>query len=96
MLLRTLALLCLCLACFAEAPKKTIVKVDSFFQPNNMENIYTKQLVWFMQKHPEIRTIYIITDSEQAYREMIRPYEEKACYQLYRDYLDNFRINTGR
>ena len=54
MLLRTLALLCLCLACFAEAPKKTIVKVDSFFQPNNMENIYTKQLVWFMQKHPEI------------------------------------------
>ena len=49
-----------------------------------------------MQKHPEIRTIYIITDSEQAYREMIRPYEEKACYQLYRDYLDNFRINTGR
>ncbi len=30
-----------------------------------------------MQKHPEIRTIYIITDSEQAYREMIRPYEEK-------------------
>lgn len=49
-----------------------------------------------MQKHPEIRTIYIITDSEQAYREMIRTYEEKACYQLYRDYLDNFRINTGR
>lgn len=49
-----------------------------------------------MQKHPEIRTIYIITNSEQAYREMIRPYEEKDCYQLYRDYLDNFRINTGR
>ena len=27
---------------------------------------------------------------------MIRSYEDKDCYQLYRDYLDNFRINTGR
>lgn len=54
MLLRALVLLCLSLACFAEAPKKTLVKVDSFFQPNNMENIYTQQLVQFMQKNPQI------------------------------------------
>lgn len=47
-------------------------------------------------EHPEIKTVYIITDSESAYREMILPYDDKDCYQLYRDYLDNFRINTGR
>lgn len=46
--------------------------------------------------HPEIQTVFIVTDSEAAYREMIRAYDGKDCYQLYRDYLDNFRINTGR
>lgn len=49
-----------------------------------------------VQKHPEIQTIYIVTDSEAGYREMIAGYSEKDTYQLYRDYLDNFRINTGR
>lgn len=49
-----------------------------------------------LMKYPEIKTVYIITDSESAYRNMIQDYECKECYQLYRDYLDNFRINTGR
>ena len=47
-------------------------------------------------EHPEIQTIYIVTDSEPGYREMIAAFEGKNTYQLYRDYLDNFRINTGR
>lgn len=45
---------------------------------------------------PAIKTIFIVTDSEPAYRTMIVGYESKDCYQLYRDYLDNFRINVGR
>lgn len=49
-----------------------------------------------VRKHSEIQTVFIVTDSETAYREMIRNYDSKDCYQLYRDYLDNFRINTGR
>lgn len=49
-----------------------------------------------VQKHPEVQTIYIVTDSEAGYREMISGYPEKDTFQLYRDYLDNFRINTGR
>lgn len=49
-----------------------------------------------VRKHLEIQTVFIVTDSEAAYREMIRNYDRKDCYQLYRDYLDNFRINTGR
>mgnify|MGYP000183489801 CR=1 FL=1 len=49
-----------------------------------------------LSKYTEIQTVFIVTDSESAYREMIRAYDTKDCYQLYRDYLDNFRINTGR
>lgn len=49
-----------------------------------------------MIAHPEIGTIYIVTDSESGYREMIAAFDGKQTYQLYRDYLDNFRINTGR
>ena len=49
-----------------------------------------------LAKHPEIYTVFIVTDSVNAYREMIRSMDGKETYQLYRDYLDNFRINTGR
>lgn len=49
-----------------------------------------------VRNNPEIQTIYIVTDSEAGYREMISGYRDKDTYQLYRDYLDNFRINTGR
>ena len=49
-----------------------------------------------LANHPEIDTIFIVTDSANAYREMIRNMDGKYTYQLYRDYLDNFRINTGR
>lgn len=47
-------------------------------------------------KRPEIQTVFIVTNSESGYREMITGFDGKDTYQLYRDYLDNFRINTGR
>lgn len=49
-----------------------------------------------LNKHGEINTIYIITDSEAGYREMISSFNNVSTYQLYRDYLDNFRIVVGR
>jgi len=49
-----------------------------------------------LDEHPEVETVYIITDSEAGYREMISALNVKNTYQLYRDYLDNFRINNGR
>ena len=61
-----------------------------------IDEIYYSEFDVELQKHPEIHTIFIVTDSEAAYRTMIRTYDGKACYQLYRDYMDNFRINTGR
>ena len=42
-----------------------------------------------------ITTVYIVTDSEPGYREMISGLHVEDTYQLYRDYLDNFRINHG-
>lgn len=61
-----------------------------------IDEIYYSEFDTQLSQHPEIQTVFIVTDSESAYRTMIRTYEGKACYQLYRDYLDNFRINTGR
>lgn len=49
-----------------------------------------------VKKAEDIKTIYIVTDSESGYREMSAQINVESSYQLYRDYLDNFRINTGR
>ena len=49
-----------------------------------------------LDKHPEIETVFIVSDSESGYRDMIAPLDGKQTYQLYRDYLDNFRINSVR
>lgn len=49
-----------------------------------------------LAQHPEIETVFIITDSESGYRDMIAGLDVKDSYQLYRDYLDNFRINSVR
>jgi adenine-specific DNA-methyltransferase len=49
-----------------------------------------------MERYPEIETVFIVTDSESGYRDMISGLNVKESYQLYRDYLDNFRINAAR
>lgn len=45
---------------------------------------------------PEIETVYLVTDSDADYRSMAGGLDVKHTYQLYRDYLDNFRINSRR
>lgn len=49
-----------------------------------------------VENNPEIETVFIVTDSESGYRDMISGLDVKESYQLYRDYLDNFRINAAR
>ena len=49
-----------------------------------------------MKGHEEVQTLFIITDSDSDFREMSADFEDKRCYQLYRDYLDNFSINYER
>lgn len=44
----------------------------------------------------KIETVYLVTDSDADYCSMSRGLSVKQTYQLYRDYLDNFRINSRR
>ncbi|WP_026653299.1 site-specific DNA-methyltransferase [Butyrivibrio proteoclasticus] len=45
---------------------------------------------------PEIGVVYLVTDYEVNYRMMANNLRGRTTFQLYRDYLDNFRINHGR
>ena len=54
------------------------------------------ELLSALSKYSEIETVYIITDYEPGYRSMAKNLNVKQTYQLYRDYLDNFRINIAR
>ena len=49
-----------------------------------------------LEENPEIETVFFVTDYEVNYRSMVSNINVKNTYQLYRDYLDNFRINQGR
>ena len=49
-----------------------------------------------LDNYPEIEVVYLVTDYEAGFVSMTKALEGKKTYQLYRDYLDNFRINAGR
>lgn len=49
-----------------------------------------------LAQHPEIEIVYLVTDYESSFVSMTQALEGKTTYQLYKDYLDNFRINAGR
>lgn len=49
-----------------------------------------------LAQHPEIDVVYLVTDYESSFVAMTQALEGKKTYQLYKDYLDNFRINAGR
>ena len=61
----------------------------------NDENCFGK-FAEQLADHPEIDVVYIITDYEAGFVSMSAALPGKTTYQLYRDYLDNFRINAGR
>ena len=49
-----------------------------------------------VNSHREIETVFIVTDYDSGFRAMARSIHAGRKYQLYRDYLDNFRINHQR
>lgn len=82
-----------------ECPTLQLTKVPSFLVlPKNKMAVLVDEYAFVgfeteMAKHNDIDTIFIITNSEPGYREMIETLKVKQTFQLYRDYLDNFRIN---
>ena len=49
-----------------------------------------------LAEHPEIQTVFLATDYEVNYQSMVKNLNVTEVYQLYRDYLDHFRVNRGR
>lgn len=49
-----------------------------------------------LAEHPEIQTVFLATDYEVNYQSMVKNLNVTETYQLYRDYLDHFRVNRGR
>ena len=45
-------------------------------------------------KKDVIDTVFFVTDSNRGFKEMTESIGVGKTYQLYRDYLDNFRINN--
>ena len=46
-----------------------------------------------MEDRYDIKTVFLIVDSEIGFREMAAPLKWVKTYQLYKDYLENFTIN---
>lgn len=78
-----------------EKQKAMFILPDNHFAILVDEKSY-QDFVEEIRSHPEIQTIFIVTDSESGYKDMISAFQDKETYQLYRDYLDNFRINVKR
>lgn len=49
-----------------------------------------------VKQHPEIETLYFVTDYERSYKAMAARFPDKTPCQLYTDYLENFRVNRER
>lgn len=49
-----------------------------------------------IEARPDIEYVYLVTNSEDAYREMGSRIRTRNVTQLYRDYIDNFVINSRR
>ena len=69
--------------------------------PENRFAVLTDEKAFgeFLEKVEEqdtVRTVYLVVDSDSMYREMARCFPKRQPCQLYRDYLDNFRINMPR
>ena len=74
---------------------------DMLVLPSNRFAVLTAEAAFAafkaqVNQRPDIETVFIVTDYGAGYRAMIKELNAPRTFQLYRDYLDNFRINTGR
>lgn len=74
---------------------------DMLVLPQNKMAVLVNENMFFdfkqqVDQYPEIEYVYIVTNYDNGYRAKIAELNVKNTYQLYRDYLDNFRINYRR
>jgi len=77
-----------------ELPDMLILPQNSFAVLIN-EDCYSK-FAEGLSRDNRISTVYFVTNSEEAFREMSDGIGIKQTYQLYRDYIDNFVIGSRR
>lgn len=88
--------------CFGRCPRLTGGKIPGYMVlPENRmailnDNAGFKAFAAEVRRSPEIETVFLVTDSDSDYQSMAKGLRGKKTYQLYRDYLDNFRINGAR
>ena len=88
--------------CYGPCPKLEDDSVpDMMILPQNHMAILNDNSTYvsFAEKvnqEPLIDTVYLVTDSDADYRFMSKGISARQKVQLYRDYLDNFRINSRR
>ena len=85
---------------FGKCPTIKAVVPDMLILPENRMAILNdeNQLTSFVkevERFPEIETVFFVTDYEKHFSLLVRRLPNRTCYQLYRDYLDNFKINTA-
>ena len=66
--------------------------------PKNKMAILTEEWAYAkfmdeMNNRQDIKTVFLVVDSEIGFREMAAPLKWTKTYQLYKDYLENFTIN---
>jgi len=66
--------------------------------PENKMAILTEEWAYAkfmdeMKDRQNIKTVFLVVDSEIGFREMAAPLKWTKTYQLYKDYLENFTIN---
>ena len=80
---------------------KAVCPDDMLVCPENrfavlMDECYFASFAKEVKQHPEIETLYFVTDYERSYKAMAARFPDKTPYQLYTDYLENFRVNRER
>ena len=78
-----------------EAIPEMLVLPENAFAVLTDEKAFS-QFVEQVNADENVRMVYLVVDSDSMYREMARCFPKRQTCQLYRDYLDNFRINPAR
>ena len=78
-----------------EAEPDMLILPENGFAVLVDETMYASFLQQVKQHH-EIKMIFFVTDSEEAFREMSAGVTGCETFQLYRDYIDNFVLGSRR
>lgn len=75
-----------------QIPDMLVLPQNSFAILTNEE--LSSQFIVKLKPEKAVSTVYIVTNSESAYRHIASQIKARKTYQLYRDYIDNFILGV--